>query len=120
MDGIRLRKRIKRILIILVHISCYCLLVSCLKTQETTLDRAKRERVLRIGYANDIPYGYKTADGYLTGEAPEIARRILADMGIPEIEGVFTEFGSLIPALKAGRFDMIAAGMFILVARQLS
>ena len=34
-------------------------------------------------------------------------------MGIAEVDGVLTEFGSLIPGLKAGRFDIIAAGMFV-------
>jgi polar amino acid transport system substrate-binding protein len=29
------------------------------------------------------------------------------------VDGVLTEFGSLIPGLLAGRFDIIAAGMFI-------
>jgi polar amino acid transport system substrate-binding protein len=38
-------------------------------------------------------------------------------MGAREIEGVITEFGSLIPGLNAGRFDIIAAGMFILPQR---
>ena len=30
---------------------------------------------------------------------------------------MLTEFGSLIPGLKAGRFDIIAAGMFVNPAR---
>jgi polar amino acid transport system substrate-binding protein len=34
-------------------------------------------------------------------------------MGVPEIEGVLTEFGSLIPGLQAGRFDAITAGMYV-------
>jgi polar amino acid transport system substrate-binding protein len=34
-------------------------------------------------------------------------------MGATRIEPVVTEFGSLIPGLKAGRFDVIAAGMYI-------
>ena len=38
-------------------------------------------------------------------------------MGIDEVDGVLTEFGSLIPGLLAGRFDIIAAGMFITPAR---
>lgn len=33
------------------------------------------------------------------------------------MQGVLTEFGSLIPGLKAERFDMITAGMFITPAR---
>jgi polar amino acid transport system substrate-binding protein len=67
-----------------------------------------------IGYANEAPYGFATSDGMLTGEAPEIAKHVLEEMGVEEIEGVITEFGSLIPGLNAGRFDIIAAGMFIL------
>jgi polar amino acid transport system substrate-binding protein len=70
-----------------------------------------------IGYANEAPYGFATSDGMLTGEAPEIAKHVLEEMGVEEIEGVITEFGSLIPGLNAGRFDIIAAGMFILPQR---
>jgi polar amino acid transport system substrate-binding protein len=33
-------------------------------------------------------------------------------MGIHQIEVVTTDFGSLIPGLQAGRFDVIAAGMY--------
>jgi polar amino acid transport system substrate-binding protein len=66
-----------------------------------------------IGIANEAPYGFSAPDGTVTGEAPEIAKHILAGMGVEEVEGVITEFGSLIPGLNAGRFDMIAAGMFL-------
>lgn len=80
---------------------------------QTTLERAKEQGYIRVGFANEAPYGYATPDGRLTGEAPEVAKAILAKMGINEVDGVLTEFGSLIPGLKAGRFDIIAAGMFI-------
>jgi polar amino acid transport system substrate-binding protein len=80
---------------------------------ETTLERAKKDGYIRIGFANEAPFGYATPDGKLTGEAPEVAKAVLAKIGIPQVDGVLTEFGSLIPGLKAGRFDIIAAGMFI-------
>lgn len=80
---------------------------------ETTLEKAKRQGYVRIGFANEAPFGYATPEGKLTGEAPEVAKAVLAKMGIPEIDGVLTEFGSLIPGIQAGRFDIIAAGMFI-------
>ncbi|MCG8421452.1 MAG: ectoine/hydroxyectoine ABC transporter substrate-binding protein EhuB [Proteobacteria bacterium] len=81
---------------------------------DSTLERIRAEGVIRIGYANEAPYGYlDSKSGKVTGEAPEIARVILAKMGISRIEPVVTEFGSLIPGLKAGRFDLIAAGMYI-------
>jgi polar amino acid transport system substrate-binding protein len=80
---------------------------------ETTLERAKADGYIRVGFANEAPVGYATPDGKLTGEAPEVAKAVLAKMGIPQVDGVLTEFGSLIPGLKAKRFDIIAAGMFI-------
>lgn len=80
----------------------------------STLDAARESGVIRIGYANEAPYAYRdSASDRITGEAPEIARVILKDLGVAEVEGVLTEFGSLIPGLKAGRFDIIAAGMYI-------
>lgn len=83
-----------------------------------TLERARKEGRMRVGFANESPYAYaESATGRLTGEAPEIARAVLAGIGIPVIEGVLTEFGSLIPGLNAGRFDVIAAGMYILPGR---
>jgi polar amino acid transport system substrate-binding protein len=80
---------------------------------ETTLERLKAQGFIRVGFANEAPFGFATPDGKLTGEAPEVARAVLAKMGIAQVDGVLTEFGSLIPGLKAGRFDIIAAGMFI-------
>jgi polar amino acid transport system substrate-binding protein len=79
-----------------------------------TLTRIRQSGIVRIGYANEAPYGYlDSTTGRITGEAPEIARVILKRLGATQIEPVVTEFGSLIPGLKAGRFDVIAAGMYI-------
>lgn len=68
---------------------------------------------VRIGIANEVPYGFEDEDGDVTGEAPEVAKVVLAELGITEIEAVIVDFGALIPGLQADRFDMIAAGMFI-------
>jgi polar amino acid transport system substrate-binding protein len=80
---------------------------------QTTLERAKKDGFIRVGFANEAPYGYATPDGKLTGESPEVVKSVLKKMGINQVDGVLTEFGSLIPGLQAGRFDIIAAGMFI-------
>jgi polar amino acid transport system substrate-binding protein len=81
---------------------------------QTTLQRIQSEGVVRLGFANEAPYAYLDRENSrLTGEAPEIARVILKRMGIERVEGVLTEWGALIPGLKAGRFDIIAAGMYI-------
>ncbi|HZD53575.1 MAG TPA: ectoine/hydroxyectoine ABC transporter substrate-binding protein EhuB [Woeseiaceae bacterium] len=78
------------------------------------LERIRAAGTVRVGFANEAPYAYiDTATGRLTGESPELVRLVFRQLGVAEIEGVLTEFGSLIPALKAGRFDVIAAGMYI-------
>ncbi|RYD04074.1 hypothetical protein N752_16925 [Desulforamulus aquiferis] len=80
---------------------------------ESTLEKAKSQGYITVGFANEAPYAYATPDGKLTGEAVEVARAIFNNMGIQEMNGVLTEFGSLIPGLKANRFDVITAGMYI-------
>lgn len=81
---------------------------------ETTLERIQRTGVVRVGYANEAPYAYMDSESNrLTGEAPEILRVVMGNLGVTEVEGVLTEFGALIPGLKANRFDVIAAGMYI-------
>ncbi|MHB1407437.1 MAG: ectoine/hydroxyectoine ABC transporter substrate-binding protein EhuB [Desulfitobacteriaceae bacterium] len=80
---------------------------------ETAFEKAKRQGFVTVGFANEAPYAYATPDGKLTGESVEVARVILKKLGINEMNGVLTEFGSLIPGLNARRFDMITAGMWV-------
>jgi len=80
---------------------------------ESTLEKVKSKGVVTIGFANEKPYAYQDSNGKITGEAVEVARAVLKNLGVKEVNGVLTEFGSLIPGLKAKRFDMITAGMFI-------
>jgi polar amino acid transport system substrate-binding protein len=78
-----------------------------------TLAHFQKQGYIRVGFANEAPYGYADASGKLTGEAPTVALAIMKNLGVKDVQGVLTEFGSLIPGLAARRFDMIAAGMFI-------
>jgi polar amino acid transport system substrate-binding protein len=69
---------------------------------------------ITVGIANEIPYGYEDeATGEITGEAPEVAKLVLAELGIDEMDARVVEFGALIGGLQSGNFDMIAAGMYI-------
>ncbi|MGV8893995.1 MAG: ectoine/hydroxyectoine ABC transporter substrate-binding protein EhuB [Burkholderiaceae bacterium] len=80
---------------------------------ETTLERIQRTGEIRIGYANEAPFAYTQADGKVTGESPEIAKVVFNKIGVKKIDAVLTEWGGLIPGLMAGRFDVIAAGMYV-------
>ncbi len=66
-----------------------------------------------IGIANEVPYGFEDEDGNITGQAPEIAYEVLAELGIDDVDAEIVEFGALIPGLQAGQFDLISAGMFV-------
>ncbi|NMM28425.1 MAG: ectoine/hydroxyectoine ABC transporter substrate-binding protein EhuB [Glaciimonas sp.] len=80
---------------------------------ETTLERVQRTGQIRIGYANEAPFAYTLPDGKVTGESPEIAKVVFNQIGVKKIDAVLTEWGGLIPGLMAGRFDVIAAGMYV-------
>jgi polar amino acid transport system substrate-binding protein len=80
--------------------------------QESTWERIHRSGAIRIGYSLEAPYAFRDARGRVTGEAPEVARAVLARMGVKHIEWVHAEFATLIPKLKSGRFDIIATGMY--------
>lgn len=68
---------------------------------------------IEVGIANEVPYGFENEDGEVTGEAPEVARVVFEELGVPELRATVVDFGSLISGLQAGQFDMIAAGMYI-------
>src|SRR5262249_53395243 len=84
-----------------------------LVSADTTLDRVKREKAAKIGFANEAPFSYTLADGTLVGSDYEIAKIVLGKLGVSNVEGVLVNFGPLIPGLKANRFDLIAAGLYI-------
>lgn len=99
---------------LLVACATFAVLASA---QAASLDEIKENSRIRIGYANETPFAYTETDGRVTGESPEIAKIIFQKMGIKQVDGVLTEWGSLIPGLRAGRFDVIAAGVYITPAR---
>lgn len=92
-------------------------LVGGVASAATTLEKAREQGWVRVGFANEAPYAYATADGTLTGQSVEVARAVLQRLGIDEMDGVLAEFGSLIPGLQAGRWDMVSAAMAILPER---
>ncbi|HSU04639.1 MAG TPA: ectoine/hydroxyectoine ABC transporter substrate-binding protein EhuB [Acetobacteraceae bacterium] len=81
------------------------------------LEQTKKQGYIRAATANEIPYGYMDESGKAAGIGPDVAVAVVKSLGIPEIEWVVTPFGSLIPGLKANRFDFVAAEQNILPDR---
>lgn len=77
------------------------------------LRRVQEGDVVRAGYALEPPFALLDAEGKVSGEAPEVFRRVLARLGPGRIEWVHAEFGSLQHELAAGRIDVIVSGLFI-------
>ena len=68
---------------------------------------------ITIGIADEVPFGFTGDDGEATGIAPDVAKAVLAELGIENVDANVVEFGQLIGGLQAGQYDMIAAGMYI-------
>jgi polar amino acid transport system substrate-binding protein len=78
----------------------------------STLQKIKDAGKVTVGFANERPYAFRDG-GELVGEAPAIHGEVFKRIGDIELEGKLIEFSSLIPALNAGRVDVVTAGMFI-------
>jgi len=84
---------------------------------DSITDRVNAGQPIRIGFANERPFAYPADDGSPKGFVNAYVLGVLHEMGYDKIEPVQTDWGGLIPGLKAGRFDIITGGMNILHTR---
>lgn len=80
---------------------------------ETTFEAAKRSGRISIAFYNQFPWGYRTPDGKIAGEAIDVVTTVFTRIGIKEFDPVVSEFSSLIPGLLAKRFDAAGVGLYI-------
>lgn len=92
------------------------LLSACGGADEDTLAKGRKDGFLRVGVANEPPYTQVTVEE-VTGVEPDILRAVLKRLGIARIEGVITPYDQMIPGLQAGRWDVVAAGLFMKQSR---
>ena len=86
--------------------------------QAASLEEIQESGSIRIAVANEIPYGYiDPVSGEAMGAGPDVAKHIVEELGVTDIEWITTDFSSLIPGLQADRFDMVAAEMAIIPTR---
>lgn len=81
--------------------------------QDGSLKRIQDAKSIRIGFANEAPFSFQLPDGSLSGADFEVAKAIFGKLGVTKFEGVLVNFGALIPGLNAGRFDVVAAGLYV-------
>ncbi|GLY65264.1 ectoine/hydroxyectoine ABC transporter substrate-binding protein EhuB [Amycolatopsis taiwanensis] len=89
-------------------------LAACESTSSgDTLKTAQDSKTIKIGIANESPYGFADSSGKTTGEAPEVAKAVFKALGIDNVQASVVPFDQLIPALNAKQFDVVSAGMNI-------
>jgi polar amino acid transport system substrate-binding protein len=93
------------------------MLISAATASATSPEEAKAGQTVQVGYSNEAPYAFQGEGGKMDGFVNAVGLAVLEKLGATNVEGVLTEWGSLIPGLQAGRFDIITAGMFILPER---
>ena len=109
--------RMRKITFAFQFLASITLGVALQSAQAVTLEEVKARGSIRIAVANEIPYGYVDMSGNAKGAGPDIARQLVKALGIENIKWETASFSALIPGLKAGRFDMVAAEMAILPQR---
>lgn len=80
-------------------------------------DRIDAGEPIRIGFANEAPFAYPGENGEPLGFVNAYTLGLLAEMGHDNIEVVVTDWGGLIPALNAGRLDIVTGGLNIMASR---
>lgn len=86
---------------------------------ESVIESIKRQGVIRIGLSTFTPWSMRALNGELIGFEPDVGRKLGEDMGV-EVEFVPTAWDGIIPALLAGKFDVIISGMSITPQRNLT
>lgn len=90
-------------------LSVFALSLSLSAATALTVEEAKEQGYIRAATANEVPYSFMQPDGTSAGIGPDVATQVLKSMGLEEINWTVTPFGTLIPGLKAKRYDFTAA-----------
>ena len=85
-----------------------------------TLDDIKKQGVLTVGTGvmGSKPWIWKNEDGSYSGIEYEMLQYIIKKLGVPNLELVPSQWESLIPGLKAKRWDIIFSGMTVTEERR--
>ena len=114
----------KRLLAYVVVLTSMLMLTACAGMQTSTakspvLDRITMKSELVVGTAASMPpLNMTTKDGEIIGMEMDLAKAMADSMGVKlRVEAM--QFHELLPALEAGRIDMILSGMTITAKRNM-
>ena len=88
-------------------------------SSESVIETIKKRGALKVGMSTFVPWAMRDKKGELVGFEIDVAKKVAADMDV-DIEFVPTAWDGIIPALIAGKFDVIIGGMSIRASRNLT
>ena len=77
---------------------------------DSALTEIKKRGVLNVGHSTFVPWSFRSVKGEFVGFEIDMGRKLAQDMGV-EYNNVPTAWDGIIPALLAGKFDLIVGGM---------
>ncbi len=110
----------KRVFVVLMLMAT--LLFPCMAqardAQGGMIEQVVRNGVLRVGFSSFVPWAMQDKSGEFVGFEIDVAKRLAKDLGV-ELQLVPTKWGGIIPALLAGKFDIIIGSMSVTPERNL-
>jgi polar amino acid transport system substrate-binding protein len=85
----------------------------------SAIEEIKKRGTLMVGLSTFVPWAMRSKTGDLIGYEVDVSKKLAEDMGV-KLELVPTAWDGIIPALIAGKFDVIIGGMTITPARNLT
>ncbi len=85
---------------------------------ESTIEQIVQRGTLRVGMDVFVPWAMKDKKGELIGMEIDVAKQLAKDMGV-KVQFIPTKWSGIIPALIAGKFDLIIGGMTMTPERNL-
>ena len=85
----------------------------------SVVEQIKKRGVLKVGMSTFVPWAMRDKQGNLLGFEIDVATKVAKDMDV-KVQFVPTAWSGIIPALIAGKFDVIIGGMSIRPSRNLT
>lgn len=87
--------------------------------RESVLETIQQRGAINVGMSAFVPWAMRDKNGDLIGFEIDVAKKVAEDMGV-EVNFVPTAWDGIIPALIAGKFDVIIGGMSVTAKRNLT
>jgi polar amino acid transport system substrate-binding protein len=88
-------------------------------SKDSVLQTILERGAINIGLSAFVPWAMRDKNGDLIGFEIDVAKKVSEDMGV-DINFVPTAWDGIIPALLAGKFDIIISGMSVTIKRNLT